>query len=77
MAENLEQRIRERAHALWEKEGRPQGRDQDHWRQARREMEEGAPSEPQVAPAGRDPSDADVPVGESLEEIVRGEHQGP
>ena len=40
-----EQRIRERAHALWEREGRPEGRNEEHWAQACREvdMEEYAP----------------------------------
>jgi len=32
---DLERRIRARAHAIWEEEGRPQGRAQDHWNQAR------------------------------------------
>ncbi len=30
-----EERIRRKAHALWEAEGQPHGRDQDHWDQAR------------------------------------------
>lgn len=30
-----EHRIRERAHRLWEEEGRPEGRAEDHWFQAR------------------------------------------
>jgi hypothetical protein len=38
MADNREQRIRERAHAIWEQEGRPHGRDEDHWRQASQEV---------------------------------------
>ena len=29
-----EQRIRDHAHRLWEQEGRPEGRHEDHWRQA-------------------------------------------
>jgi DUF2934 family protein len=28
----FEQRVRERAYALWEREGRPFGRDVEHWR---------------------------------------------
>ncbi len=31
-------RIRQRAHELWEEEGRPEGRDRDHWQQATREI---------------------------------------
>jgi len=30
--------IRERAYAIWEKEGRPDGREWDHWVQAATEM---------------------------------------
>lgn len=30
-----EERIRERAHRLWEEEGRPDGRAEDHWFQAK------------------------------------------
>lgn len=33
--QDLEQRIRERAKALWEAEGRPQGRDEELWHRAR------------------------------------------
>lgn len=32
---DIEQRIRERAYRIWEEEGRPQGRDLEHWEQAR------------------------------------------
>jgi hypothetical protein len=28
----FEQRVRDRAYALWESEGRPMGRDAEHWR---------------------------------------------
>lgn len=34
-----EQQIRERAHAIWEEEGRPEGRDAEHWERAGREIE--------------------------------------
>jgi hypothetical protein len=33
----LEQRIRQRAHQIWEEEGRPEGRDQEHWCRAEQE----------------------------------------
>ncbi|MCW2235728.1 DUF2934 domain-containing protein [Azospirillum canadense] len=33
-------RIRERAYALWERDGRPEGRHIDHWQQATREIAE-------------------------------------
>ena len=36
-----EHRIRQRAYALWEHEGRPEGRDRHHWEQASGEMQVG------------------------------------
>lgn len=33
-----EDRIRSRAHAIWEREGRPDGRSQAHWDKAREEI---------------------------------------
>jgi hypothetical protein len=33
--DSIEKRIRDRAYYLWEEEGRPHGRDQDHWERAR------------------------------------------
>ena len=36
---NLEDRIRELAHRIWEHEGRPDGCHEDHWERACREME--------------------------------------
>ena len=35
MMADTEQRIRERAHRIWEEEGRPHGREQEHWDRAR------------------------------------------
>jgi hypothetical protein len=34
-----EEIIRKRAHELWEREGRPDGREQEHWDQAVQEIE--------------------------------------
>ena len=33
-----QERIRERAQAIWEREGRPEGRHEDHWGQAEKEI---------------------------------------
>ena len=33
-----ENRIRQRAYELWEKDGRPEGRHAEHWERARREL---------------------------------------
>jgi len=40
MAGNLEQRIRERAYEIWEEEGCPEGRGDEHWQRALAEYEE-------------------------------------
>lgn len=51
--------IKQRAYAIWEKEGRPHGKDEEHWRQASEEMHglEDAPKivkkPAHVAPAGK------------------------
>ena len=42
--------IRRRAHEIWEREGRPEGRHAEHWARARREIEgEGAAPQGGVA----------------------------
>lgn len=46
-----EQKIRERANQIWEEEGRPEGRHEEHWRRAEEEVAAGE----------------HVPVGESIE----------
>ena len=38
MEQNLEEKIRQRAYERWEQEGRPDGRDRDHWHQAEAEI---------------------------------------
>lgn len=56
MDNDLDRRIRERAYEIWENEGQPEGRAQDHWEQARSEFEEArqesAAEAPSVASAG-------------------------
>ena len=37
-ASDLQERIRERAQAIWEREGRPDGRHDEHWGQAENEI---------------------------------------
>ena len=41
MAQDREDRIRKRAYQLWQQEGSPQGRPDDHWLQAEREIDHG------------------------------------
>lgn len=38
MAKVAEERIRERAHQLWELAGKPEGRQDEFWREAEREL---------------------------------------
>jgi hypothetical protein len=38
MAEDTERKIAERAYQIWDEEGRPLGRDKEHWAQARRDL---------------------------------------
>ena len=33
-----DQKVRDRAYALWEEEGRPEGREHDHWHRAHHEV---------------------------------------
>lgn len=38
MDQDRDERIRKRAHEIWEQEGRPDGKEQDHWERAEREL---------------------------------------
>jgi len=39
MQEDREARIRGRAHAIWEEEGRPVGKEREHWERAANEVD--------------------------------------
>jgi hypothetical protein len=54
-----EERIRRRAHEIWEREGCPEGRQDAHWEQARRELEG---EEESAAPAALDATAAEPPA---------------
>ncbi len=69
---NHEQRIRDRAYDLWEREARPEGRAHTHWEQAEREA--GAS---EADPASLPPADAlepspPTPDGTRASEAGRG-----
>ncbi|NAZ37207.1 DUF2934 domain-containing protein [Rubellimicrobium sp. CFH 75288] len=54
-----EERIRARAHAIWEREGCPDGRHEEHWRQATAEIDAeegqgGAQAEAMIPAEGAD-----------------------
>jgi hypothetical protein len=44
MQDDKEQ-VRQHAYALWEEEGRPEGREQDHWQRAEQELGQGGKRE--------------------------------
>jgi hypothetical protein len=57
MTQEREHKIRERAYRLWEQDGRPEGQEQAHWREAERQIvaEEGEawrPDGPDATAAG-------------------------
>lgn len=72
-----DQQIKDLAYALWEKEGRPEGKDQEHYFQARQILEEREVSSrielalspnaklPQRPQTPKRPQVADVPPGQS------------
>jgi hypothetical protein len=37
-SDSLQEEIAVRAHSIWEREGRPEGQDTDHWLRAEREL---------------------------------------
>lgn len=58
MLTSREEEIRARAYAIWEREGRPTGREKQHWEQARREIEAETPTPKNEAGS---PLEADPP----------------
>jgi hypothetical protein len=53
MDTSLEDRIRARAYEIWDNEGRPSGRDREHWDRAVREIQSGEGAEgADIAPPG-------------------------
>lgn len=50
---DLETRIRERAYAMWEEDGRPEGRAEEYWERARRFVE--AEDDPKAPDMTADP----------------------
>jgi hypothetical protein len=70
-----EKKVKERAHQIWEAEGRPHGRDREHWEQAAREIAEERTLHSQQAAIGADAGirGAEPPV----EEIYRARRASP
>lgn len=59
MSEDLDRRIAERAHALWEEAGRPEGKSDEHWLQAREQL---------TAEGARSAADFDTEFKEAVSE---------
>jgi hypothetical protein len=80
MMADTEQRIRERAHQIWEEEGRPEGRERDHWERARflvgLEDNAGAGLEPNPMVEDREKGWNTPPPPEPVEPIEALENQG-
>ena len=53
MGGDMEERIRQRAHELWEQAGRPEGQQDRHWEQASREISAGGEPNLSTVAAGR------------------------
>jgi hypothetical protein len=69
MLDAREERIKAKAHALWEADGKPDGRDREHWEQAARLVEE---EERAAAREGEGNStDGNDPVGITLAAMKR------
>lgn len=64
--QQLEWRIRDRAYRLWEEEGRPEGREMEHWQMAReliaQQDSQGMATKPNPAAEGKDRTTRDEPV---------------
>lgn len=64
--QQLEWHIRDRAYRIWEEEGRPEGRELDHWQMARELVAQqdsaGMATKPNPAAEGRDRATRDEPV---------------
>lgn len=58
MDRDEEKLIRERAYEIWEREGRPAGRSEEHWRQAAAEIAAVAEKPSSAPPPAPDPASA-------------------
>jgi hypothetical protein len=65
MNDDRNRRVQSRAYSLWEDEGRPHGRHEEHWRQAEQEMGEGdgAPTG-EMAPGSGQVASEDAPMAQ-------------
>jgi hypothetical protein len=68
---DFEDRVRTRAHRLWEQDGRPEGRAEEHWHRAAAlvadEQEAGPASEQKAGPAPANPPPARIAGADEIE----------
>jgi len=75
MVSDRDEKIRQRAHQIWEREGWPEGKHDEHWAQAAREIDNEA--EAGAAAAGRvSVTTADDPTGPDADQIKRARGSG-
>lgn len=72
MTTDREDRIRQRAYELWEREGAPHGREQDHWHQAMQEIEaeDRSASEPAPKASPRKRAASVAAASEAVQELA-------
>jgi hypothetical protein len=70
MNNKREARVRQRAHEIWERQGRPQGEENEHWAQASNEID---------AEEGTRPADAAAATGTTppIQEMAEKRRQAP
>ena len=76
MDEDLQRRIRERAHQLWEHDGRPEGRADEHWEQARAELaaderEALEQSRDEIIPAAEHVAEGENPIRKRIRKAAK------
>jgi len=64
MADDIAELIRQRAYAIWEREGRPEGREHEHWIKAVEEIRGETGIEETAEPVGNVPETAMSAIGE-------------
>lgn len=73
MANDREERIRKRAHEIWDAEGRPHGRHEEHWQKAMKEVGGGDPEAAQMGSMREASSDPSQPGARRRKAAAGGE----
>ncbi|MCD2181885.1 DUF2934 domain-containing protein [Rhizobium sp. GN54] len=69
--QDREQKIRERAYEIWDREGRPLGRELEHWAQAEREVAERELAAREIDRGAGEIEGDDLPSLQALREAAR------